>query len=178
MIFSRIARARTICRGTILIMILYSTFPDASAYSRMANALVRSIDGLPCFTVSKKEETRHGPPLLVALVIADHSIEPVRKVWSFTMPYDEALPLQASSCILYGELPDRASGIAAKKLVPGHLYRVFLNGRSNDPSDPTLGYVAKFCIVMTDKDTYSVLAINDDSAAWKTEICPTTAPLK
>ena len=153
-------------------MSLYSIFPDTWAYSRMAEAVIQSAQGIPCFSITKKEETRNGIPFLGALMVSDMSVQPVKEVWGFSLPPDMALPIRASTCIRYGNLPTDATGIRAEKLIPGHFYSVFLNGRPKDPSDPTYGYQGKFCVVATEAGAQKVIPIDSDMQEWRTEICP------
>lgn len=40
---------------------------DVSATTRIADAEVGSLNGVPCFTISLREENRNGQPLLGAL---------------------------------------------------------------------------------------------------------------
>jgi len=139
----------------------------ACATSRIADAEISSIDGVPCFTISQKEESRNGQPLLGALSISDLSEKPVVRVWSFYMTGGKKVPLSSKSCLRYGDLPQGANGMPAPELQTGWVYSVFLNGRPDDPSDPTYGYRGKFCIAVTSTDERKIIAIGSDMPAWK-----------
>ena len=159
-------------RHTLLFLLATLTAIDASAWSRIADALIHSVNGMPCFSITKKEEARNGLPFLGALMVSDMSVQPVKEVWGFSLPPDMPLPIRASTCIRYGNVPTGATGIRAGKLIPGHFYSVFLNGRPKDPSDPTYGYQGKFCVKATAADGQQVIPISSDMQEWRTEICP------
>ncbi|WP_402719539.1 hypothetical protein [Janthinobacterium rivuli] len=163
-------------RHTLLFLLATLTTINVSAWSRIADAHIHSINGIPCFSITKKEEARNGTPMLGALIVSDLSVQPAKKVWSFSAPPDWPIPIHAASCIRYGYLPPTATGIKPKSLVPGHFYSVFLNGRSKDPSDPTYGYQGKFCVRATADGGQQVITINSDMQAWIDEICPANTP--
>ena len=50
---------------TLLILLAFSNM-NSDARSRMVEAKVSSINGVPCFSISKKEERRNGQPFLCA----------------------------------------------------------------------------------------------------------------
>lgn len=88
------------------------------------------------------------------------------------------IPLSSKSCLRYGELPEgatTAAGMPAPELHTGRVYSIFLNGRPNDPSDPTYGYRGKFCIVILPSGDREIIAIGSDTQAWKDDICPDSA---
>ena len=164
-------------RHTLLFLLAMLTTIDASAWSRIADAHVHSVNGMPCFSITKKEEARNGTPMLGALIVSDLSVQPVKKVWSFSVPPDRPIPIHADSCIRYGDLPPTATGIKPKSLVPGHFYSAFLNGRPKDPSDPTYGYVAKFCLVQQVSAKLRLVVIQSDTQAWMDDTCPAKNPV-
>ena len=172
MISSKPGTTREIYLLTISIMSLFSIYPDAMAMSRMAEAKVHSEDGIPCFSVSEKEEKRNGTPRLYALVLSDVSTKPATKVWSFIMPVGASIPVTADHCILYGVAPAGAEAIQAPQLIFGHMYDVFLNGRPEDRADPTRGYVGKFCMARKLSGATAVVPIGRNSKAWINELCP------
>lgn len=88
------------------------------------------------------------------------------------------IPLSSKSCLRYGELPEgatTAAGMPAPELRTERVYSIFLNGRPNDPSDPTYGYRGKFCIVTVPSGERKIIAIGSDTQAWKDDICPDSA---
>ena len=82
------------------------------------------------------------------------------------------VPLSSKSCFRYADLPQGANGMPAPELQTGRVYSIFLNGRPNDPSDPTYGYMGKFCIVATSTGERQIIAIGSDTPAWKQDSCP------
>jgi len=55
---------------TLLILLAFTSM-NSCARSRMAEAEVTSVNGVPCFSISKQEERRNGQPFLGALGSAD-----------------------------------------------------------------------------------------------------------
>lgn len=88
----------TFLHKTLLTLLLLTSM-TSSATSRMAYAEVLSINGIPCFTISRKEEVRKGAPRIGALVLSDVSVKPAIKVWSFIMQGDTTISLSANTCI-------------------------------------------------------------------------------
>lgn len=155
-----------------LIMSLCLTHRDAYPVSRMAEAEITSFKGMPCFTISNREERRNGTPMLGALMVYDISIKPPVEVWSFILPGATTLPMHAKTCYLYGQVPTGAESTAATMLKTDRMYCVFLNGRPDDPSDSTRGYRGKFCLTNDPAGQQKIIAINSDMQEWRTEICP------
>lgn len=151
---------------------------NACAWSRMAHAEVHLVNGLPCFSISKKEEKRNGTPQIGALNLSDLSVKPAIKIWSFILPGTDTIPVRASSCILYGTAPAGAETRTAPPLKTGRLYDVFLNGRPDDPADPTQGYVGKFCLAAKAGGGHELVVVTSDTQAWKDEVCPSSTLLK
>ena len=97
-------------QNALFILLMFLSL-HACATSRIADAEISSIDGVPCFTISQTEEQRNGQPLLGALSISDLSEKPVVGVWSFYMTGGKKVPLSSKSCLRYGDLPQGANGM-------------------------------------------------------------------
>lgn len=151
---------------------------DALARSRMAKAEIHSVKGLPCFTISEKEERRNGQPYLGALIVSDLTDKPVSEVWGFLMTGGKKVLLTSKSCLLYGNLPPGAYGLPAPALKTGHVYEVFLNGRPKDGSDPTYGYAGKFCVADSMNGMQKIIPVTREMQAWIDETCPVSSPSK
>ena len=175
MSFSKTGKTRLIYLAMTLIMSHCLTYHDAMATSRVADAKVSASNGIPCFTVSSKEERRNGVPLLGALTVYDVSSKPPEEAWSFIFPGTIVMPIHAETCFLYGHAPAKAETTAAARLKHGRMYSVFLNGRPDDPSDPTYGYKGKFCIVVKADGGQQVIVITRDMPAWRDEVCPSAS---
>jgi hypothetical protein len=112
-----------------------------SAASRLADAVVTSHDGRPCFRTGDPAQMQR----LQAVIVSDVSKTPATTIWEWTGPaFDQA----ARGCIAYGE---RLSGgadasKAVPQLQPGQVYHVFLNLRREHPGDATYGQEAEFCL--------------------------------
>lgn len=158
-------------QNALFILLMFLSL-HACATSRIADAEINSVNGTPCFTISQTEEKRNGQPLLGALSISDLSEKPVVGVWSFYMTGGKKVPLSSKICLRYGDLPQGANGMPAPELQTGRVYSIFLNGRPNDPADPTYGYMGKFCIVATVTGERKIIAIGSDTPAWKKDSCP------
>ncbi|WP_332859732.1 hypothetical protein [Janthinobacterium svalbardensis] len=161
----------SLLQNALFILLMFLSL-HTRATSRIADAEISSIDGVPCFTISQKEESRNGQPLLGALSISDLSEKPAVGVWSFYMTGGKKVPLSSKSCLRYGDLPQGANGMPSPELQTGRVYSIFLNGRPNDPADPTYGYMGKFCIVATATGERKIIAIGSDTPAWKQNSCP------
>lgn len=155
-------------RYRILCVLAILTSTDASAWSRMAEAEISSFNGMPCFTISKREERRNGTPMLGALMVYDLSIKPPGAVWSFILPGATPLPMHAKTCYLYGQVPTGAESTAATMLKTDRKCSLFLNGRPDDPSDSTCGYRGKFCLIIDTLGRQKIIAISKDMPEWRT----------
>ena len=156
---------------TLFILLALSSM-NSCARSRMADAAVTSINGVPCFSISKKEERRNGQPFLGALSVSDVTVKPTTEIWGFLMTDGKKISLSSTNCIPYGNIPAHADAAPAPELKTGRVYEVFLNGRSMDAADPTYGYVAKFCLVQQISAKPHLVVIQSDTQAWLDNTCP------
>ena len=159
-------------RHQMLFILLAFSSMNSCARSRMADAEVTSINGVPCFSISKKEERRNGQPFLGALSVSDVTVKPTTEIWGFLMTGGKKITLSSANCILYGNIPSGAEASPAPELRTGKVYEVFLNGRPDDSSDSTRGYRGKFCLTTDAAGQQEIIAINSDMQAWRTELCP------
>ena len=156
---------------TLFILLALSSM-NGYARSRMADAEVTSVNGVPCFSISKQEERRNGQPFLGALSVSDVTVKPTTEIWGFLMTDGKKIPLSSTNCITYGNIPAHADAVPAPELKTGRVYEVFLNGRPADPADPTYGYVAKFCLVQQVSAKPRLVVIKSDTQAWMDDTCP------
>jgi len=158
-------------------MAIIAVSNSACVSTRLGEAAVKDQNGVPCFTVTEKEQQRAGVPLLVALDLADVTVttKPVVEIWSFVLPASErAQPMPASACILYGQaLPGSDVTKAPEPLQTGRLYEVYLNARPVDTSDPTFGVHAKFCLIAQAGGGVKVHQVIYKDG-WRTEECRLT----
>ena len=142
-----------------------------SATSRLGEAEVRQEDGLPCFAVTAREESRHGAVRVKAVAVADASVKPVTTVWSFIVPSQRAQRVSFAACIRYGQAPDGAVTRPAPPLQPGRIYEVFLNPVRTDSTDPTFGYGATFCLTSSAGGPDAVRQLDDTSPDRRARAC-------
>ena len=159
-------------RHQMLFILLVFSSMNSDARSRMADAEVTSVNGVPCFSISKKEERRNGQPFLGALSVSDVTVKPTTEIWGFLMTGGKKITLSSANCILYGNIPAHADAAPAPELKAGRMYEVFLNGRPMDAADPTYGYVAKFCLVQQVSAKPRLVVIKRDTQAWMDDTCP------
>ncbi|WP_431104157.1 hypothetical protein [Roseateles noduli] len=145
----------------------------ACATSRMGDAEVRLLDGQPCFSISAKEAAR-GPTIrLQAVLISDTSTKPVDRVWSVMLDQQRLPTLSPDSCVAYGQTPEGATSkpTPVPELQSGKVYQVHLNTRSSDSSDPTRGYVGKFCFMPDGANSRRLVPLKPGSREWIDEVC-------
>lgn len=129
-------------------VVLLAMATSACATSRIGEAEVQQQNGVPCFAVSSEEVRRAGAPALSALFVSDLSVKPVAEVWSFSLtPSGRTQPIRPEQCIRYAQTPANSEVGQTTKLVAGRVYEVFLNAQSTSSTDPTRGYMAKFCLI-------------------------------
>jgi hypothetical protein len=139
----------------------------------MGDAEVRLQDGQPCFSISAKEAAR-GPTIrLQSVMISDTSTQPVGDVWWVMLDQKRLATMSSESCVAYGRTPDGATSkpTAAPELQSGKVYQVHLNTRSSDSSDPTRGYVGKFCFAPDGANGRKLVQVKADSPAWTEGVC-------
>jgi hypothetical protein len=130
-----------------LILLLPATWACAAPAPRTGEAEVReSSSGLPCFTISEREERRGGAPNFDAITVYDPSARPRAKMWAMTMPANRTFPVLFSMCVPYGGRVQSLPQTAAATLEPGKVYEVYIDVRASDTPDQPRGYGARFCL--------------------------------
>ena len=170
MIFLRIQKINRICLKALAAAVAVVAFTNVYATSRIGEAEVRLENGLPCFTITNKEENRAGAPQLRGLKVYDASVKPSIEVWFFTLPIDARQTISSNTCISYGKAPLGAESTKAIQLAIGKVYEVAIKGKLNDSSDPTFWYEAKFCLIRQSNDEVQIHQIIYDKG-WRYEKC-------
>jgi hypothetical protein len=173
MLSSRTRPTRRTCLESVLALALCASLNTACATSRMGDAEVRVQDGQPCFTISAKEAAR-GPTIrLQAMLVSDTSTTPVDRVWSVMLDQQRLPTLTPETCVAYGQTPEGATSkpTPVPELQSGKLYQVHLNTRSSDSSDPTRGYVGKFCFMPDGANGRKLVPLKPGSREWIEEVC-------
>jgi len=162
-----------ICIGSLIALGLSAWLGSACAMSRIGEAEVRLQDGQPCFTISDKEAKRGPSFLLQAVILSDSSTKPVNTVWSMAPDLGSSLGMSPANCVVYGQILDgaTASPASAPALQAGRVYRVYLNTRSSDSSDPTRGQDASFCLVADQTGDRRLVQVKYGMRAWDTGYC-------
>lgn len=171
MISLRIRNTHRTCLKQLVLAVFGMLTTSACATSRIGEAEVRQIDGVPCFTIPIKEEQRAGgAPRLSALSVYDASTAPTTEIWSFASPFAKMPTLSSDVCIPYGRAPTGSETTKSIPLQVGKKYGVILNTVRVDPSDPTFAYDARFCLVANPNGGVRVQQVIY-SNGWRYEAC-------
>lgn len=129
-----------------LILSLPAALAHAAAAPRAGEAQVReSSGGLPCFTITEREERLGGAPNFQAITVYDASARPRAKMWTMAMPPDRTFPVLFSMCIPYGGRVQALPQTKSAALQAGRAYEVWIDVRGGAPNQPR-GYGARFCL--------------------------------
>ena len=131
----------------LLIVLVPATGEGAAAAPRIGEAEVReSANGLPCFTISEREERRNGAPNFDAITVYDPSSRPRARMWTMSMPPSRTFPVLFSMCVPYGGRVQSLPQTAAAVLEAGKVYDVLIDVRAGDTPNQPRGYGARFCL--------------------------------
>jgi hypothetical protein len=129
------------------ILLLSATCACAAPTPRTGEAEVRETGtGLPCFTISEREERRSGAPDFEAVTVYDPSSKPRAKMWTMSMPPSRTFPVLFSMCIPYAGRVQSLPQTAAATLETGKVYEVVIDVRAGDTPNRPRGYGARFCL--------------------------------
>ncbi len=140
-----------------------------TASSRMADAVVTERDGQPCFALSDQPINRVN-----AAIVDDLSTVPPTSIWVVDIDHESGKLL--AGCVVYGQVfPNQKAGhVPATTLRIGHIYEVGLMAERIDPTDPTQGYVARFCLAPQPgnaKPRVRQIVWNKQAGRWGDEVC-------
>jgi hypothetical protein len=129
-------RTLSLCFAGLLLL-------PAQAAPRVGEAAVRAdANGLPCFTISEREEQRSGTPDFEAITVTEGE----RVLWHMALPRDRSFPVSFSMCIPYGgrvpALPQTPVGL----LGDGKVYTVRVEVRPGRNASIPLRYQTRFCL--------------------------------
>ena len=170
MTFSRTPPTVPTCLKAIVAVTLSLSLGEGWAMSRLGDAEVRLQDGMPCFTLSAKDAKRDPNVRLSSISVSDASIRPVVDVWRMVFEPGKAVPLLGRACFAYGQQSEGSRPAVAGELANGVVYDVALNVSPSDSSDPTKGYVAKFCLAGQGSDR-RLVPVRPDTRAWREGRC-------
>lgn len=176
MAFWRIQVAKQVFLArTFVAFFAFAVCTGCAATSRMGEATVKQVGDSPCFAIAPQEEARRGMPLLQAVVVSDESARPAADIWwTMLSPGQQKEPISAQRCLVYGEpIKGGKNSGAAPTLVPGKRYSVFINARPADGTDPTFGFVARFCVTRKSAGQTAVHEVlwDEKASRWNDDAC-------
>lgn len=118
--------------------------PLAQAARRTGEAEVRAgANGVPCFTISEREEQRGGAPDFQAITVSDPG---GKLMWKMAMPRERTFPVTYSMCIPYAGRVQALPQTPAMVLEAGKVYLVLIEARKAKTAASPLRYLARFCL--------------------------------
>lgn len=121
------------------------TVLPAQAARRVGEAEVRAgANGVPCFTISQREEGRGGAPDFASISVTA-SQERV-SMWRMAMPRARTFPVAWSMCIPYAGRVLALPQTPALPLESGKVYTVRIDARPGKGGAMPLRYQARFCL--------------------------------
>lgn len=129
----------------LTLMLLLLLAPPAQAARRIGEAQVREgANGVPCFTISEREEQRGGVPDFQSVTVSEAG---GKLMWRMAMPRERTFPVMNSMCIPYGGRVQALPQTPAAALAPGKAYLVQIEARPGRKVSTPLRYQARFCLV-------------------------------
>lgn len=130
----------------LILCLACMTVLPAQAARRVGEAEVRAgANGVPCFTISQREEQRGGTPDFDAVTVTDS--QGAAAMWRMTMPRGRTFPVASSMCIPYAGRVPALPQTAASPLESGKVYTVQIDARPGKNAAMPLRYQARFCLV-------------------------------
>lgn len=128
----------------ILCLVCLIVLP-AQAARRVGEAEVRAgANGVPCFTISQREEERGGTPNFQSVTVTDSAGKPA--MWRMSMPRERTFPVAHSMCIPYAGRVPALPQAPALPLESGKVYTVQIDTRPGKGAATPLRYQARFCL--------------------------------
>ena len=129
-------RTLTLCVAGLLLLPVQAT-------RRVGEAQVRTDgNGLPCFTISEREEQRSGTPDFQSITVSAGE----RILWYMAMPRERTFPLSFSMCIPYGGRVPALPQTPSAALDEGRVYAVQLDTRPGNNTATLARYQTQFCL--------------------------------
>ncbi len=130
-----------------LILLLPASLACAAPAPRTGDAEVRETSsGLPCFTISEREERRAGAPDFESIAVYDPSARPRARMWKMSMPPNRSFPVLFSMCIPYGGRVQSLPQTVAVVLETGKVYEVVIAVKDGATPTRPRDYSARFCL--------------------------------
>lgn len=121
------------------------TVLPAQAARRVGEAEVRTgANGVPCFTISQREEQRGGAPDFGSITVMPARDGP--PAWRMAMPATRTFPVAFAMCVPYGGRIPALPQTPAAPLKEGEPYTVVIDTRAGRNDARPLRYQARFCL--------------------------------
>jgi hypothetical protein len=129
---------------TILLFFLTLPILGMAAPGRTGELDVRlGNTGVPCFTVSAREEQRSGTPQFQSITVSEAGA--YSAMWSMAMPKGRSFALAYYMCVPYGGRPPVLPQTPVSELQRGKPYEVVVNAQPGKQGAPR-HYRARFCV--------------------------------
>lgn len=128
------------------ILLSATTCAQAVPAARTGDAEVReTANGVPCFTITEREERRGGTPNFDAVTVSEPG---ARKavLWKMAMPASRTFPVTFSMCIPYAGRVQALPQTPAAHLETGKVYQVRIDARPTRGLNTPPAYDARFCL--------------------------------
>lgn len=114
---------------------------------RIGEVMVRQGNGgVPCFSISEREEARAGAPDFHSITVSEAGPGAKNAMWSMAMPRQRTFPVSFRMCVPYaGRLPVLPQTPAAP-LQPGRVYEVAIEPRGPLAAAAPRSYRGRFCV--------------------------------
>jgi hypothetical protein len=143
-------RTLSLCFAGLLLL-------PAQGARRVGEAEVREgANGLPCFTISEREENRSGTPDFQAITVSEGQ----RVLWHMAMPRERTFSVSSSMCIPYGGRVPALPQTPAAMLEAGKVYTVQVAARAGKGAAMPVRYQGWFCLAFQRSGTSRVRYIN------------------
>jgi hypothetical protein len=147
------------------ILVCLSWLAPSWAAGRIGQAEVREgAHGVPCFTISEREE-RRGEPDFDAVTVRDAGKRTV--MWKMAMPATRTFPVRFSMCVPYAGRVQALPQTPAAPLEPGKVYAVRIDARKASGLNVALAYEARFCLARQPDGSVLVHQIGRDARAGR-----------
>lgn len=120
----------------------------AAAAVRTGEVVVREGNaGVPCFSISEREELRAGAPNFHAITVGEAGAGARGAMWTMAMPAARTFPVSFRMCVPYaGRLPVLPQ-TPALALQPGQVYEVVIEARPPLAAKAPRSYRGRFCVL-------------------------------
>lgn len=137
---------KSLCASCLALCLALPMVLSAQAARRVGEAEVRTgANGVPCFTISQREEQRGGAPDFGSITVVPAGDGP--PAWRMAMPPTRTFPVAFAMCVPYGGRIPALPQTPAAPLKEGEPYTVVIDTRPGKSDARPLRYQARFCLV-------------------------------